>query len=250
MHQVLLDFLKRLSGLDTEKGIGEPLLQLFKSLGADGGNIWFAVADASGERPSEGVVNSVSDFTDEYLSVQYHPDLIDRVQIPHLVEGTHMPFRYGFDVDRYRFGEDAPDTVQAKAAQNLMGLRNALIIPIPTVGKQGSSGVSFYSTDTSENFELLWQEKGLVFAYAGHAAHLRMQQIKVSPSQPKLHLTDRERDCLLLTARGVRAKEIAHRLGIAEVTVGLHMSNARKKLDARTLPEAVVKAVVSRQISP
>ena len=249
MHKVLLDFLDRLSGLDDETAVGTALLNLFKQLGADGGNIWFATGDEAEAPTSKAVVNSVTDYSEEYLALQYEPDLLDRAKIPRIVEQRQTPYRYGFEMDRRRFGEDAVDTIHAKAAQDLMALRNALIIPIPTVGKRGSSGVSFYSTQDSERFEQLWRDKGLVFAYASHAAHLRMQQLRVTP-QPTAALTTREIDCLLWTARGLRAKEIAHKLDIREVTVGLHLANARKKLEAKTLPEAVVRAVMTRAITP
>lgn len=250
MQHVLLDFLERLSQLETEQAVGRALLDLFKELGADGGNIWFAAGAESDALPSEVVVNSVTDYTEEYLTVQYEPDLLDRAEIPRIVERRQTPYRYGFEMDRRRFGEDAVDTIQAKAAKDLLRLRNALIIPIPTIGKQGSSGVSFYSTQGSEQFEQLWRDKGLVFAHSAHAAHLRMQQLRMTTQQPTTTLTTREIDCLLWTARGLRVKEIAHRLEIREVTVGLHLSNARKKLLAQTLPEAVVKAVMSRAIVP
>jgi DNA-binding CsgD family transcriptional regulator len=250
MHPSLLGFLEKLPLLSSEQTVGEALLHLFKEMGADGGNIWFAVGDEAGENPSAAVTNSVTDYSEEYLAVQYSPDLLDRAEIPRIVEGRHAPFRYGFEMDRHRFGEESVDTVQAKAAQDLMGLRNALIIPVPTVGKQGSSGVSFYSTGDADQFEQLWRDKGLAFAYAAHAAHLRMQQLSVTIAAPAIPLTAREKDCLLWTARGLRAKEIAHRLDIRQVTVGLHLANARKKMDAQTLPEAVVKAVMARLIAP
>lgn len=63
-------------------------------------------------------------------------------------------------------------------------------------------------------------------------------------------LSPRERDCLQMTARGLRVSQIADRLMIADVTVHLHLRRARVKLAARTLPEAVSKAMLYRQISP
>jgi DNA-binding CsgD family transcriptional regulator len=51
-----------------------------------------------------------------------------------------------------------------------------------------------------------------------------------------------------MIAEGHRVGRIADRLSIAEVTVGLHLKNARKKLKARTMAEAVAKAVRHRQV--
>ncbi|MDT0683069.1 helix-turn-helix transcriptional regulator [Roseicyclus sp. F158] len=56
-------------------------------------------------------------------------------------------------------------------------------------------------------------------------------------------LTDRERDCLALFADGLRATNVAHRLGIAEVTVEKHLRSARHKLNAKTRDHAVALAV-------
>lgn len=61
-------------------------------------------------------------------------------------------------------------------------------------------------------------------------------------------LTARERDCLQLAAKGHRTGRIAEKLNLAEVTVGLHLGNARRRLSARTLPEAVAKAMLYQQI--
>jgi DNA-binding CsgD family transcriptional regulator len=61
-------------------------------------------------------------------------------------------------------------------------------------------------------------------------------------------LTPRERDCLTLLAKGLRPDRIADRLGLAKVTVDMHLRGARQRMKARTLAEAVARAVVARQI--
>ena len=62
-------------------------------------------------------------------------------------------------------------------------------------------------------------------------------------------LTPRERECLSFTAAGLRPDRIAHRLGLARVTVDLHLANARKRLKARTVAEAVAKAMTYGQLT-
>ncbi len=56
-------------------------------------------------------------------------------------------------------------------------------------------------------------------------------------------LTNRERDCLSLIARGMRPDQIGDHLCIATVTANYHIRMARKKLSARTNAEAVAKAI-------
>lgn len=61
-------------------------------------------------------------------------------------------------------------------------------------------------------------------------------------------LTRRERDCLAYVADGLRTAEVAHRLGIAETTVEMHLRNARTRLSAKTRDQAVAIAVSRRLI--
>lgn len=62
-------------------------------------------------------------------------------------------------------------------------------------------------------------------------------------------LSPRERDCLRFLASGSRIDMVAQKLGIARVTVEMHLRNARRKLKAASLPEAVAKAIFYQQIS-
>lgn len=245
LHQVLLDFLDRLPELDSEASVGAALLELFKALGADGGNIWFAAGEINND-----AINSITDYPEEYLDAQYNSEHTDHQAIPRMVATTAKPIRYGWEMDERRFGPDSADYKLACVARDLMGLRNALIIPIPTVGTAGSSGVSFYSTADADAFDKLVTDSWLVFAYAAQAAHLRMQDLRVEAARPAVALSARERECLLWTARGLRVKEIAHRLNLRDVTIELHLKNARRKLAAQTVAEAVVKAVMARVIAP
>ena len=50
-------------------------------------------------------------------------------------------------------------------------------------------------------------------------------------------LSPREREIMILVARGRLSKQIADEIGIAEATVKVHRSRAMRKMDARSLPE-------------
>ena len=63
-------------------------------------------------------------------------------------------------------------------------------------------------------------------------------------------LSPRERETLLWLASGLRTAEIAHRMGIEPVTVGLHLLGARRKLKARTREQALAIALRDGHISP
>lgn len=61
-------------------------------------------------------------------------------------------------------------------------------------------------------------------------------------------LSDREAEILDLVAQGLRNKEIASRLGIAEKTVKNHVSNILKALQVNSRTEAAMKAVKARLV--
>ena len=63
-------------------------------------------------------------------------------------------------------------------------------------------------------------------------------------------LSGREREVLLWLAQGLATGEIAHRMGIAAVTVTKHLTSARKRLGARTREEAVAIAIRDKILLP
>ena len=56
-------------------------------------------------------------------------------------------------------------------------------------------------------------------------------------------LTPREREVLRLLAQGLRAREIAERLGISQKTVEAHKANIYNKLGVRRLAQLIRQAV-------
>ncbi|MFK0166180.1 response regulator transcription factor [Rhizobium sp. NPDC090279] len=58
------------------------------------------------------------------------------------------------------------------------------------------------------------------------------------------HLTPREREVMKAVVTGLMNKQIAHELGISEVTVKLHRGNVMRKMEARSVAELVRKAEI------
>lgn len=69
-------------------------------------------------------------------------------------------------------------------------------------------------------------------------------------SVERVVLSTREREILDLLAKGMRNKEIAETLEIAEKTVKNHVSSILKALQVDTRTEAALKAVRSRLVTP
>lgn len=71
-----------------------------------------------------------------------------------------------------------------------------------------------------------------------------------APLQEKDKLTPREREILLLLARGDSNKEIARQLSVAESTVKIHVQNILKKLNLTSRVQAAVYAVEHGMVHP
>ncbi|MEP5760297.1 MAG: LuxR C-terminal-related transcriptional regulator [Litoreibacter sp.] len=79
-----------------------------------------------------------------------------------------------------------------------------------------------------------------------------MVEISESPgATPMLAnaLTSREKDMLQYFARGMRNDAIAWKLKIAEITIRVHITSARRKLGAATREQTIALAIRSRQLS-
>lgn len=70
------------------------------------------------------------------------------------------------------------------------------------------------------------------------------------PSAPAPCLTARERDTLGLFARGLGDADISRALAIELPTVRRHLDRARRRFGVATRQEALVAALISRQITP
>ena len=69
-----------------------------------------------------------------------------------------------------------------------------------------------------------------------------------SDGQRRRILSERQRDVLAWTAEGKSSWEIATILGLSERTVNWRVEQARRKLDAVTRTQAVIKALRSGEI--
>ena len=62
----------------------------------------------------------------------------------------------------------------------------------------------------------------------------------------RVHLTDRERECLSYSSHGLSAKEISRIIDRSVPTVVMHLNSAARKLGAKNKTQAVVRAAQSR----
>lgn len=87
-----------------------------------------------------------------------------------------------------------------------------------------------------------------MFAHYYHNKFVDYLHTDNAPLPPVTHLTDREKECLLWTARGKNSWEIAQILNISERTVTFHITNVCKKMDVPNKLVAVVQAMKEKLI--
>jgi DNA-binding CsgD family transcriptional regulator len=93
----------------------------------------------------------------------------------------------------------------------------------------------------------LWPYVHLAALYAQSAVENHLLDID---RHEAFFLTDRERECLLWTARGKTAVEISTILAISSETVVFHLKNAMRKIGVYSKHHAVVKAIMMGLIHP
>jgi DNA-binding NarL/FixJ family response regulator len=82
------------------------------------------------------------------------------------------------------------------------------------------------------------------------AEHIRRPPPATGVPEPLRELTPRERDVLLLVARGLTNEEIAAELVVEVATVKTHVNRILAKLDLRSRTQAVVAAYETGLVSP
>lgn len=139
------------------------------------------------------------------------------------------------------------------------GLRHGFTVPIHAPG--GADGLVALATDLTP------REFSSEVSHARHILHLlalhyhmratsawqrnsKGGRKKAEPAPKSSPITLREADCLLWTARGKSAWETSVILGVSERTVNFHIENARRKLDAQSKTQAVVRAIMLNLIRP
>lgn len=116
-----------------------------------------------------------------------------------------------------------------------------------------TESISFciWSDENERQFQLRLGELRSTIVSAASMASAKLQHFGIEPMQLlSAPLTGREVDCLLFLACGDRQREIANRMSIDIKTVEMHLSNARKKLDARTTHQAIARAILQGHINP
>ncbi len=107
--------------------------------------------------------------------------------------------------------------------------------------REGARGVVHKRASAPELLTIL----NVVLAGGTHVP-IELLGIASSEDEDEDPLTDRQREVLVLLARGASNKEIADRLGIAEATVRVHVSSVLRTLGVENRTQAATSALARR----
>lgn len=222
------------------------LTEIYRSLGFD--QINYAVLNLTSGSRAEASVTQYSTMDAGWIE-HYLSDRLD-LHDPHVRFVREMGWQpYFFEaaamVDRL---ESRERSVIEQAAD--AGLRSQISVVFPgATGEQGpSGGITIGSSLAVKDFRAAVNGKEQQLIALSMIFH-NLSLPEVRRSQMNLRpLTARERDCLRYTADGLRIGQIAQRLAISNVTIELHLRNARRKLKAATTAQAVAHAILAGEL--
>lgn len=124
------------------------------------------------------------------------------------------------------------------------GLRSGVTLPFH--GANGELGILCFVNDVmpGKSFQReALQSMPDISLMRDFAFEASLAYAKTTVQKPRPNMTCRELECLKWCAAGKSSWEIAQILRCSEATVNFHFGNLRRKLDATTRRQAVVKAI-------
>lgn len=202
------------------------------------------VNTAQATNPLHVETNYPSEWVGRYLSQNYMT--LDPVSLEAL--RTRLPFQWRAALALPVHDRPLARLIFDEAAE--FGLVEGLAVPIHAAG-----GVSIMSmaVDDTALFKPSAQRQRQALHLLSMHYHLACERALAEPTAPPMpppHLTAREREVLLWTAKGKTGWEIAQILRLTERTVVYHVENAKTKLNASSRSHAVVVALGLGLIDP
>ncbi|WP_269147102.1 helix-turn-helix transcriptional regulator [Rhodospirillum rubrum] len=189
-----------------------------------------------------------------YMS-HFDQAFLDRYsQAGHLSHDTAVQWVFRFSqpvpwVTPRRLAELSERQIRVWEEGEAFGVRNGLSVPV-RFGRDGSAGGLFFSATGlgDDDWRGILTDKGATLVALAYTFHEAMERFplfstRVNPQDHVIHLTNRERESLIWSARGCQVGEVADRLGVADRTAEHHLGAARRKLMARTTAQAVARAL-------
>ena len=188
-------------------------------------------------------------YPDDWMSYYAANDYKKKDPVPRYGYTTQRPYTWDTVV---RTGRLKPDEKKVMNEAKEAGLLDGIAIPI--CGPNGElAGIGAASSIGGINPDIDLLSKIRTLAYHFHLVYtelLREDRIVPKTDLGAIHLTDREKEILLLAAEGKGDAVIAELIGVTYPTIRFHMNNIFKKLDASERTLATVKAIRLGPILP
>lgn len=237
MHRTAFDFIDNVTGLSSANAVIDAFAAVLKQLGIDHFTFSF-------------VPTTAESFADVQLDHRL-PEGLLKAYTEQRFTADDPGFRYSQIATRpFRWLKEVPyDPADKRVAELLQfnrdfGIVDGLVIPVLADPIRRLGQVWFGGA------EIDLPDRALPALHLmSIAAFNRVLQIKGIPSAVTT-LTAREREVLTRAAGGEIAEQIALALNVSLPTVRMHLNNCRRKLGARTLPQAVAIALGHRMLRP
>ena len=130
------------------------------------------------------------------------------------------------------------------------GLRCGITVPVHGPG-QSLATLNVSAQMSAERFRRLWERhRHLLHILAIYSHEAILRRARPDGGKRPVQLAPRERECLLWTARGKTAWEIATILSLSQDTVVHYLKSAAAKLGVHNKTHAVVKAILLGLVVP
>jgi len=197
---------------------------------------------------SDEPIQFLTTMSDDWMRYYYDQSLAETdVHVIRVKERKITPYIWGErNIERLEVKSERRTAQEGKDA----GLRSALLVPLTSLFDPFTpvGGMALGSSLDDAAFKDVVREHGSSLVTIAHLFHnATIHQLWHDQDGGKV-LSLRERDCLRYLADGKRQDAIADAMGLARVTVEMHLRSARKKLHSATLHEAIAKALVLGEI--
>ena len=133
---------------------------------------------------------------------------------------------------------------QLYSEARLYGFTGELFVPDQSPdGLRDFATINVLTSLPNRSLKKWIQNEGTKLRLAGISVAARIRELRVDDSTSQLELSPREIEVLQLLSRGLRVARIAEKLELSNKTVEFHISNARRRLNAKTRDQAIAIAV-------
>lgn len=155
-----------------------------------------------------------------------------------------------------RFVDGYPGLPNDQAARHMFlrardfGITGAVLIPdTSAAGRQEMAALNVMTAVADDQFFEWTNQQRRTLEVLAASVHHRLREIRDPSPVGGNPLSDRERAVLSLFVAGHRNARVAEALAISEKTVEYHVTNARRKLKARTREQAIAIAYAAGWLS-